>query len=304
MKNIEMQAILEILQKGFNLDINKFSYIKQKYLKSCCCCCFVCEHCFRIYKCKAKYKKFKCTHCDCDIHENTFYFSPFIKYLEESMKDPLFVSDVLYYKSHKYENGAMNHFYDGWLFKNMKKRYFEKEQQNEINLGVIFNTDGFSVNKTCSMWPFFQSIINVSREKRKLIKYNHMCAFAKKTKSNVVFQAVTFLIAKELLQLMKGIKSEIMFSRASCCAFLWICQLVAKFFFKIFSTVIPVAVFVTIKAQSLARKFVFQLNHKLTGGQEVQFWRIFYSKTMVSSMDIVNFSNYLISVLIYLWLLI
>ena len=138
------------------------------------------------------------------MQKNHFYYAPLIENFKESMKDPKFLSDILYYKSHKTSEGQISDIYDGWTFKRMKKKYFPKDLPNEIVLLIMLNTDGFSVSKKASMWPFFCSLLNVAPEKRRNTDFTFLTAFAKKTRSDIVFQATIFVIVEELLQLMNG----------------------------------------------------------------------------------------------------
>lgn len=201
----QVQGFLKIVQTVFNLHLPGYSLMDKKYFSTHCHCCFVCSECNSIFKCHVKYSKFSCQNCKSllDIHKNSFFHSPFLDYFKISMNDKNFESDILNYKQYQFRDDGVGEFFDGWMFRRLKAEYFAKEDDEDINLSIIFNEDPFAVTKKASFVPFFYSIMNVPRHKRKNIAYNPLVAFCKKNKNPIVFQAVTHLLAKEMKQLMK-----------------------------------------------------------------------------------------------------
>ena len=153
-----------------------------------------CKDCHLIHRCSKKTKNLNCYKCGQNVYENSFYYSPFLEYLKYRAKDPKFRKDLLYYKDFldpNSKNGALRDIFDGFTFQNLKNKYFPDDNKNnpkKINLALIYNTDGVSVNKKSSIWPFFLSISNVSRENRKNLDYNHMFAICGNPKKNSFFR--------------------------------------------------------------------------------------------------------------------
>ena len=203
-----MEALFLIIEAFFGINMPTYDYFLEKYFETNCICCFVCDKCRLIHRCSCRHKKFTCFKCGDNIYNNYFYYSSFIQYLKEKMEDSYFKDSLKYYKTHQSTNGIMKDFYDGFVFQIMKKKYFPKENENDLNLALIYNTDGVSVNKSASLWPFFLSIVNVSREKRKNLEFNHIFSICEKAKEEYIMQAIQFLMVTELLILQNGIEIQ------------------------------------------------------------------------------------------------
>lgn len=203
--NEEISAITTIINIFFDVDLpDPISLIKRIFYQHCECFC-VCEKCRIIYQFNKKKKIFSCPKCKKSLKKGWFHYYSIIHFLTEKMQDAEFVESVLFYKKRKKQNG-ISHFCDGNVFLGFKEKYFKNEQEDEINLALIFNGDGVETSKRCSTWPFFLGIANTDRKDRKKPLFNPMVAVCNKKRSQTVFQALLFLIVQDLLVLMKGIK--------------------------------------------------------------------------------------------------
>ena len=205
----QMDGVFDIIETFLDIKMPPYDFLLEKYFEKNCICCFVCKKCNLIHRCAKRRHSFCCYNCGDNIYDNFFYYSSFIQYLLDRSKDPKFMRDLHHYKEREKKEGVLSDIFDGFTFQSLKKSRFPNEKANELNFGLIFNADGVSVNKKTSIWPFFLSIANVSRENRKNLSYNHMFAICEKAKEDFIFQAVMFLMVEELQKLQKGIEISV-----------------------------------------------------------------------------------------------
>lgn len=116
-----------------------------------------------------------------------------------------FVKEVQYYKTRKAKDGYLCDIYDGFIFQKLKFDYFSTEKEKELNLIFGFNTDGTCMNKKqySGDWPFYVSVLNVEKKKRRKKKFNFLLTTLPSDYSDELFQSVLHLLSNDLQILFK-----------------------------------------------------------------------------------------------------
>lgn len=203
---VQMNAIYAILNFFFSIGLPTFKHFLQTYFEFEIDCYFICmDHNPPIlFRCSKKHVSFHCDTCKKKLTES-FYFSGICEYLKKMFQYESFVENLKFYQSYISENNKLGDVFDGEVYKQLRARYFPKHFPNQINLIAFFSSDGTDAYKD-SFWPFFISIMNVSKSLRRNLEYNPICAIISKNAPTHVFDAALSLLVDDFLVLTNGIQ--------------------------------------------------------------------------------------------------